>query len=37
MFVVPSLAVVAVSSGGAFPDSVGGVKLFAEAATMGEW
>ena len=37
VFVVVSLAVVAVSTGGAIPDGVSGMKLFAKAAAMREW
>ena len=37
MFVVTSLAVVAVCAYWAFPDSVGRVKLFAEMAAVWEW
>ena len=37
VFVVASLAVVTVSTSGAVPDCVGGVELFAKAATVGKW
>ena len=37
MLVVTSLAVVAVCAYWAFPDGVGGVKLFAETAVVWEW
>ena len=37
VFVVASLAVVAVRTHGAFPDSVVGVKLFTKAATVWKW
>ena len=36
VFVVVSLAVVAVGVNWAFPDGVGGMELFAKAAAMGE-
>ena len=37
MFVVTSLAVVAVRAHWAFPNSVGRVKLFTKAAAVGKW
>ena len=37
VFVVASLAVVAVGANWAFPDGVGGMELFAKAATVGKW
>ena len=37
VFVVASLAVVTIGANWAFPDSVGGMELFAKAAAMREW
>ena len=37
VFVVTSLALVTISANWAFPDSVGGMELFAKAAAMREW
>ena len=37
VFVVTSLAVVTIGASGAFPDSVGGMELFAKAAAVREW
>ena len=37
VFVVVSLAVVTIGANWAFPDSVGGVELFAKVAAVREW